>query len=442
MLSSQLDKSLKNCLREFNLRTLYSTIFLLALPLILLRLIWRGFKAPDYFKRWNERFGSIPARAGEQPLIWVHAVSVGEVEACRPLIKGLQERYPAHQILITTMTPTGSARVKSLFADSVLHVYLPYDLNFAVRRFLKAMRPQFGVIMETELWPNLILSCAEQSIPLVVANARLSARSARGYHKVKKLTRLMLQRVPLIATQTHSDRDRFIELGAFKQKIHVVGNLKYEIAVAASAVERAESIRSLWGNRPVFIAASTHDGEEEQILDAARKIRGQFRDLLLILVPRHPERFDRVTALCRRAGLTTLRRSEGKPCGSQIQVLVVDTMGELPIFYGTADVAFVGGSLVPVGGHNLLEPAALSRPVITGPHYFNFLEVTRQFLQHHAAIEVKNPEQLADCVIELLQNPQRRTEMGDAGRQLIEQSKGASQRLLNLIEVHLRHAQR
>lgn len=424
------------------MKLFYTILFYLALPLILLRLIWRGINATSYFKRWNERFGFISGRTSKQNLIWVHAVSVGEVEACRPLIHGLQQRYPEHKILITTMTPTGSDRVKSLFADKVLHVYLPYDLPFAIKRFLKAMRPQFGIIMETELWPNLILICAEKSIPVAIANARLSARSAHGYQKVSKLTRQMLQSLPLIATQTHSDRERFLQLGADKEKVHVVGNLKYEITLPASANERAESIRALWGNRPVFIAASTHEGEEEKILDATRKIRGEFHDLLLIIVPRHPERFDRVAALCRRSGLNTLRRSENKPCSSQIQALVVDTMGELSIFYGTADVAFVGGSLVAHGGHNLLEPAALSRPVITGPHYFNFLEVTRQFLEHHAAIEVKNPEQLADGVIELLKAPQRRAEMGEAGRKLIEQSKGASQRFLNLIDIHIRHGQR
>ncbi|AFI83594.1 lipid IV(A) 3-deoxy-D-manno-octulosonic acid transferase [Methylophaga nitratireducenticrescens] len=424
------------------MKVIYSILFYLALPLILMRLIWRSFKAPDYFKRWNERFGCIPSRSSKQNLIWVHAVSVGEVEACRPLIKGLQERYPEHQILITTMTPTGSARVKTLFADAMLHVYLPYDMPFAIKHFLDAMQPQFGIIMETELWPNLLLICAERSIPVVIANARLSARSARGYQKVSNFTRQMLENVPLIAAQTQSDRERFVQLGALKNKVHAVGNLKYEISLPASVLERAESIRALWGNRPSFIAASTHDGEEELILDAARTIRSQFRDLLLIIVPRHPERFDRVAALCRRSGLNTLRRSEGKPCGNQVQALVIDTMGELSVFYGTADVAFVGGSLVNHGGHNILEPAALSRPVITGPHYFNFLEVTRQFLEHHAAIEVKNPEQLADSVIELLKDPQRRAEMGDAGKLLIEQSKGASQRLLNLIDVHISHVQR
>lgn len=423
------------------MKALYSLLFYLALPFILLRLVWRGIKAPDYFKRWNERFGRIATRESTAPLIWVHAVSVGEAEACRPLISGLQQRYPAHQILITTMTPTGSARVKSLFAESVLHVYLPYDLPFAINRFLRAMRPQFGIIMETELWPNLIIACADQKIPVVIANARLSARSTRGYQKLSKFTRQMLQSIPLIATQTQTDREHFLQLGADKTTVHAVGNLKYEIALPASAMERAESMRSLWGSRPVLIAASTHEGEEEQILDAARKIRSQFKELLLILVPRHPERFDRVAALSRKAGLTTLRRSEGKPCHSQVQVLVVDTMGELTFFYGAADVAFIGGTLVPHGGHNLLEAAALSRPIITGPHYFNFLEVTRQFLQQGAAMEVTNSEQLADSVITLLSTPQQRTEMGEAGRKLIEQSKGASKRLLNLIDIHICHGQ-
>ena len=421
------------------MKAFYSLLFYLALPFILLRLIWRGIKAPDYFKRWNERFGCIATRESTVPLIWVHAVSVGEVEACRPLVSGLQQRYPAHQILITTMTPTGSSRVKSLFAETVLHVYLPYDLPFAINRFLRAMRPQFGVIMETELWPNLIISCAEHKIPVVIANARLSARSTRGYQKLSKLTRQMLQSIPLIATQTQTDREHFLQLGANKATVHAVGNLKYEIALPASTMERAESMRSLWGSRPVLIAASTHEGEEEQVLDATRKIRSQFKDLLLILVPRHPERFDRVAALSRKTGLTTLRRSEGKPCHSQIQVLVVDTMGELPFFYGAADVAFIGGTLVPHGGHNLLEAAALSRPIITGPHYFNFLEVTQQFLQQGAAMEVSNSEQLADSVIALLSTPQQRAEMGEAGKKLIEQSKGASKRLLNLIDIHICH---
>lgn len=419
------------------MRVFYSIVFVLAIPLILLRLIWRGGRASAYFKRWNERFAIKLAPASDKPLIWLHAVSVGEVEAARPLVAALQDCYPQNQILITTMTPTGSARVTKLYGDKVLHCYLPYDLPFAVKRFLKSARPTVGIIMETELWPNLIHYSAELDIPLVLANARLSARSAIGYQRIAKLTKHMLQSFELIAAQSQDDRQRLIELGADKHKVHAVGNLKFEISMPASANEQAEAMRAVWGERPVFIAASTHEGEDEIILNASRQIRAQFPDLLLILVPRHPERFDRVAALSQRAGFKILRRSENGMCSKDIQVLVVDTMGELPLFYGSCDIAFVGGSLVPRGGHNLLEPAALGRAVLIGPHYFNFNEISQQFLQAEAAFEINSSETLAEKVIELLSHPQKRAAMGEAGLNLIEHSKGASQRLLNLIKRHI-----
>lgn len=422
------------------MKFIYTLLFYLAIPFLLLRLIWRGFRAPDYLKRWPERFGFISARTSQSPLIWVHAVSVGEVEASRPLVKGLQENYPQHQLLITTMTPTGSERVKRLFGQKVLHVYLPYDMPFAIKRFLKAMRPQFGIIMETELWPNLLLTCHKQHIPLVIANARLSERSAKGYQRFAKFSRQMLQSLPLIATQTQADRQRFQALGAPAERVHAVGNLKYEINLPASLHEQAEAMRSMWGNRPVWIAASTHEGEEEIILNAAKQVRAKFNDLLLVIVPRHPERFDRVAGLCRRSGLKTLRRSENKPCPSTTQVLVVDTMGELPLFYAAADLSLIGGSMVPHGGHNLLEPAALGRAVITGPHYFNFTEITERFLQFGAVVKVNNSVELAQAASQLLADPKRRAEMGEAGLDLINQSKGASARLLNLIQRHIHHA--
>lgn len=434
MLSFLLDFRLAN---ESELRFLYSFVFILAVPLILLRLLWRGSRASAYFKRWDERFGIKPAPSASKPVLWLHAVSVGEVEAARPLVEALQAQYDSHQILITTMTPTGSARVTSLYGDKVLHCYLPYDLPFAVTRFLKSARPELGIIMETELWPNLIHHAHALDIPLVLANARLSARSAAGYQKIGKLTRVMLQQFSLIAAQSQDDRQRFIALGADKESVHTVGNLKFEIALPASLSEEAEALRSIWGNRPVFIAASTHEGEDEIILNASRKIRAAFPDLLLILVPRHPERFDKVAALSQRSGFKILRRSENGMCSRDIQVLVVDTMGELPLFYGTADIAFVGGSLVPRGGHNLLEPAALGRAVIIGPHYFNFSEISRQFLEADAAIQVNGSEMLADRVTDLLRNPQKRADMGQAGQNLIKQSQGASKRLLNLIKRHI-----
>lgn len=422
---------------ESALRYLYSFIFLLVIPFIVLRLIWRGCRASAYFKRWNERFGLKPAPTSTKPVIWVHAVSVGEVEAARPLVEGLREQYPQHQLLITTMTPTGSARVKLLYADTVLHCYLPYDLPFAVSRFLKSARPELGIIMETELWPNLIHHAHAFDIPMVLANARLSARSAAGYQRIAALTRSMLQQFSLIAAQSQDDRQRFIALGGGKGQVHAVGNLKFEIALPASLTEQAEAMRANWGNRPVFIAASTHEGEDEIILNASRQIRADFPDLLLILVPRHPERFDKVAALSQRSGFKILRRKDNGMCSRDIQVLVVDTMGELTLFYGTADIAFVGGSLVPRGGHNLLEPAALGRAVIIGPHYFNFSEISRQFLDANAALQINSSETLAAAVTDLLKNPQKRADMGQAGQNLILQSQGASKRLLNLLKRHI-----
>lgn len=426
--------SLKN---EFILRILYSTLFTLLIPVILLRLCWRGLKAPAYFKRWPERFAINQYHSTEQSRIWIHAVSVGEVEATRPLVTALQLQYPDHQILLTTMTPTGSQRVQSLYGKQVLHYYLPYDLPFCMARFIDQLSPALCIIMETELWPNLIHHCHRRNIPLVLANARMSERSAKGYRRFAKTSAQILQSFAVIAAQTQQDKQRLIDLGASKDVVHHTGSLKFEISLPAHIREQAEAMRSSWGNRPVFIAASTHEGEDELILNASRKIRASFPDLLLILVPRHPERFDKVAALSQKSGYKILRRSENGMCRSDIQVLIVDTMGELPLFYASADVAFVGGSLVPTGGHNLLEPAALERAIVVGPHYFNFKEITDRFIQANAAILVQDTKHLSDQVIALLNKPQQRAEMGEAAQLLLKQNQGASNRLLNLIKRQL-----
>lgn len=416
------------------MKLLYTTLFTLGIPFIILRLIWRGFRAPAYWQRWPERFGASPTLL-QKPVIWIHAVSVGEVEACRPIVKALQTEYPEHQLLITTMTPTGSARVKLLFSDSVAHCYLPYDLPFAIKRFLNRTKPQFGIIMETEIWPNLLSTCHQSAIPLVLANARLSERSAKGYARFPSFIRSVLNDLSLIAAQGPDDKKRFQHLGAENKKVHAIGNLKYEINLPASLKEQASAMRNMWdNNRPVLVAASTHEGEEEMLLNAARHIRAHFADLLLIIVPRHPERFDRVAALAQKSGVKTLRRSENRPCPSDVQVLIVDTMGELPLFYAASDVSFVGGSLVPHGGHNLLEPAILGRAVVTGPHFFNFNEITKQFLAADAALLVNDTEELAKTVITLLQNSEQRAQMTEAGLKLIANSQGASTRLVNLIK--------
>jgi len=420
------------------LKLLYTTLFTLGIPLLILRLLWRGLRSPAYWHRWSERFGANPKLSTDKAVIWIHAVSVGEVEASRPLVKALQSEYADHQILITTMTPTGSARVKLLFSDTVAHCYLPYDLPFAIRRFLNNSHPQFAVIMETEIWPNLISSCHQRNIPLVLANARLSERSAKGYARVSSFTKSILQKLTIIASQSIDDKKRFQQLGADNQNVHIIGNLKYEISLPASLKEQASAMRTMWhSNRPVLVAASTHEGEEEMVLNAARQIRSQFPDLLLIIVPRHPERFDRVAALAQRSGVKTLRRSEHRPCSSDVQVLVIDTMGELPLFYAASDIAFVGGSLVPHGGHNLLEPAILGRAVITGPHFFNFNDITKQFIKAQAAIQVLDTKELAETSIRLFKDSQQRAEMGEAGLQLVANSQGASSRLVNLIKHHI-----
>lgn len=420
------------------MKLLYTTLITLGLPLIILRLIWRGFRAPAYWHRWSERFGSGPTTLSAQPFIWIHAVSVGEVEACRPIAQALKEDYPHHQLLITTMTPTGSERVKLLFSDSVAHCYLPYDLPFAIQRFLDKVNPQFSIIMETEIWPNLLELCHKKNIPLVLANARMSERSAKGYARFPQFTKSILNHITLIAAQGQDDKQRFHNLGANHEKVHAIGNLKFEISLPASLQEQASAMRNIWDNdRPVLVAASTHEGEEEIILNAAHQIRAEFADLLVIIVPRHPERFDRVAALAQKSGINTLRRSENQPCPSDVQVLIVDTMGELPLFYAASDVAFVGGSLVPHGGHNLLEPAILGRAVITGPHFFNFNDITKQFLASDAALQVNDTDDLTQTVITLLHNSQQRAKMGEAGLQLIATSQGASARLAALIKQNI-----
>lgn len=423
---------------EASLKLFYTLLFTISLPIIILRLIWRGFRAPAYWHRWSERFGFASNITSNKSVIWIHAVSVGEVEATRPLVAALQAQFAEYQLLITTMTPTGSDRVTQLYSDQVAHCYLPYDLPFAINRFLNNINPSFGIIMETELWPNLLASCDKKNIPLVLANARMSEKSAQGYLRFKSLSANIVQSINLIAAQTEGDRQQFKRLGADINKVHAIGNLKYEIDLTTGLKEQADRMRDMWNkSRPVLVVASTHDGEEPLILNAARTIRGHYPDLLLIIVPRHPERFDRVAALSQRSGFTTLRRSEQKPCRSDIEVLVVDTMGELPLFYACSDVAFVGGSLVPVGGHNILEPAALGKTIITGPHVFNFKEITAQFMAADAAVMVDSTESLAEKVCELLAKPQQREQMGQAALNLIVRSQGASSRLVNLIKHHI-----
>jgi 3-deoxy-D-manno-octulosonic-acid transferase len=417
------------------MRYLYSFLFYCAVPLIFVRLWWRARLAQAYGKRWKERFAFIDLPVSAQRGLWVHAVSVGEVLAAVPLVKAIRQRYPDLPIVMTTMTPTGSARVQANFNDTVYHFYVPYDLPAVVHRFLKRVQPCAAMILETELWPNIFHQCKKRNIPLMLANARLSERSAQGYGKIKSLTKEMLSALTILGAHAKIDAERFIQLGMDPPRVHVTGSIKFEITVPTSILEQGEALRRFLGlNRPIWIAASTHEGEEEQILDAHRKVLSTLPNALLVLTPRHPERFERIVQLAKKRGFVTVSRSSGHTCSTNTQVFVGDTMGELMLFFAAVDVAFIGGSLVPNGGHNLLEPAALGVAALTGPATFNFADITRMLLDAHAAIQIQNSDELAEQVIHLLQHSDERSEMGERGREVIEQNRGALAANLVLIE--------
>lgn len=416
------------------MRALYSLLLYALTPVVVLRLAYRGLKAPAYWRRWSERFGWMPALV-ERPRIWIHAVSVGETQAALPLVQSLRERYPDHSVLITTTTPTGSQRVRELFGPEVEHVYLPYDLPGAVRRFLDASSPCIALIMETELWPNLFRGCASRRIPLLVMNARLSARSCAGYERLAGLTASTLADITHLAVQGEQDAKRFRHLGAAAAAIAVCGSIKFELQQPPSIKEQAAVLRRDFGvERPVWIAASTHEGEDTQVLDAFDQLRVLLPDALLVLVPRHPERFAAVAQLCRGRGYDVVQRTEGQACAPDTQVFIGDTMGELPLFFAACDVAFMGGSLVETGGHNMLEPAALGVPVVFGPHVFNFEEISARLLETGAAKQVSDAAQLAATVSDWLQDANARYEAGQRGSAFVERNRGARERMLGLIE--------
>lgn len=415
------------------LRYLYTGLVYLIFPLALLRLYWRGRRDPEHRQRWRERLGWIPPLP-EPGCLWIHAVSVGETRAALPLIRALRERYPDAPLLVTTTTLTGSRQVREALGTRVYHVYAPFDLPGAVARFLRGARPRLAVIMETELWPNLLRQCAAAGIPVLIANARLSERSARGYGRIRWLTGSMLRDVTLIAAQAGADAERFRTLGA--PRVEVVGNLKYDLRLPVDLPEQGLRLRRerLGANRPAWIAASTHAGEDEVILDAFAFLRPRWPELLLLLVPRHPERFDGVAALCQQRGLPVIRRSAEQPCPPETAVFLGDSMGELLQFYAAADLAFVGGSLVATGGHNVLEPALLGLPVLFGPHMFNFTEAGQRLLEAEAAWQVTDAATLATAVDRLLANPERRRAAGERGRAVVERHRGALAALLARVE--------
>lgn len=418
----------------------YTWLLRLLVPAILLRLFLRGWRQRDYWRRIPERFGFVASPGGDQPIVWIHAVSVGEARAALPLVRALAQRHPDYRVWLTTMTPTGSATVRSLFAERVAHSYVPYDLPSAIERFLERVRPVAAIMMETEIWPNLYHRLAARGVPIVMANVRLSERSFRRYLKLKGLTRATLAQVSAFAAQSEADAERLRALGAPAQAVYVTGSVKFELELPASLHEAAQGLRREWGAlRPVWVAGSTHEGEEPLLLEAYRALKGRFPDQLLVLVPRHPERFSAVARLARRQGLRTALRSEtrGAALDPAVEVLVGDSMGELMLFYGAADVAFIGGSLVPKGGQNLLEAAALGKPVVFGPHMFNFREIARLALERGAAVQVHDAAALCAALGDFLGNANRRFAAGEAGRRLIEENRGAAARTLALVEEQL-----
>lgn len=416
-------------LHTCGMRLLYLFVLHLITPLVLLRLLWRSLKMTAYRRRIGERFGGGP-RAGGDVAVWVHAVSVGESLAALPLIRRLVEQHGKGHVWVTTTTPTGSERVLAALGDQVIHTYAPYDLPVAVKRFLDRAQPAQVVIMETELWPTLFRHLRRRSIPLVIANARLSPRSFAGYSRVAGFARDVLGDVTLVAAQSPLDATRFTALGA--PQVEVLGNLKFDIDAPATQVEIGRALRrQLGAGRPVWIAASTHEGEEAAALSAHARVRAHYPEACLILVPRHPQRFGDVARLIEKTGFAYVRRSAlgDAPCPAPA-VLLGDSLGEMWMYLAAADVAFVGGSLVPVGGHNVLEPAVLGVPVLFGPQMHNFLPARELLLNAGAAVEVSDAAQLVSWLLALLDDAAARQRMGEDGRRSVLANRGALERLL------------
>jgi len=422
------------------MRFIYSAFFYLLVPFIAARLLFRGLRSYAYFRRWSERFGfasqSKFISKSSKDNIWLHAVSVGEVLAAVPLVRSLQEKYPDYRLTITCMTPTGSERIKAAFGDSVDHCYAPYDMPDSVARFIKRVKPKILIVMETELWPNTIAACHKRNIPVLLANGRLSEKSASAYRRIQPLVGPMLAQLTAVAAQHGDDGVRFTDLGLTNSTLTVTGNIKFDLSLDKPLREKAQQLLGEWrgaSERPILLVASTHRGEDEIILKAFAQIKTQIDNLLLVLVPRHPERFNQVAELCTSAGFNLARRSSADKV-ERADILLGDTMGELMCFFGACDIAFVGGSLVPSGGHNMIEPAAWGVPILTGPHLFNFSEASQLLLEGNAMQVCQSAEQMAEQVVELLENQTRRAEMGGAAQRIADANRGALDKLLRVIE--------
>jgi 3-deoxy-D-manno-octulosonic-acid transferase len=420
------------------LRSVYTALLYVFAPIALAGTALRGVRDPAYRDRLPERLGFTRVFQGvDAHPIWVHAVSVGEVQAAAALIRVLLKKYPQRPLLITTATPTGAQRVRALFSDSVRHAYLPYDLPGAVRRFLDRARPAVAIVMEREIWPNLFSECRRREIAVLLASARISERSAVRHRKFASLFGEALASNVKVAAQTASDAERYRSIGA--RDVEVTGNVKFDIEAPVAAKQAGESLRAAqFAERLVWVAGSTHEGEEDQVLAAHQWVMRQRPDALLILVPRHPNRFDAVRSWLKSKQVTFVARSRGEQVTSATSVLLADTLGELMMFYAAADIAFVGGSLIAtVGGHNLLEPAVLERPVLVGPHNFNAPDIAQLMFEAGAARQVNSPVQLAQATLELAANAELRASMGKRGSEMVAANRGALDRVVRLVEARL-----
>ncbi len=415
------------------MRFVYICIAYLISPLVIGALAFRGFRDRSHWQGFSQRFG-LGSKLGQRS-IWVHAVSVGEVQAAVPLIEALLKRFPTIPLVLTTVTPTGRGRAKALFGSRVDVRYVPIDLPGGVRRFFQRVRPQLALILETEIWPNLYHRCGRLGVPLVLASARISPRSVNSYRRLVGLFRETLSHGIFIAAQSAEDAERFISIGANPKLTHVVGNIKFDFGYPPDMEAKGHELRRLLGvHRPVWVAGSTHAIEEDALLAAHRLIRERFSNALLVLVPRHPPRFAEVATSLRSQGVRFATRTAGGPVAPETQVYLLDTLGELPPFYAAGDVAFVGGSLVPIGGHNLLEPAALSLPIVAGPHNFNSADIARMLVERGAVRIVHDAAQLAAVVGGLLADPTARATMGASGRKAVDDNRGAVARLMQFLE--------
>lgn len=410
---------------------LYTLLLYLALPFVPLKLLWRGIKQPEYLQHWAERFGFYHLQP-IKPIIWIHCVSVGETRAAAPLVKILLTQYPQYQLLLTHTTPTGRATSEQLFGNEVLRVYLPYDVPYAVNRFVKHFKPKLGLIMETELWFNLIEACDRHNVPQLLLNARLSEKSAKGYVQLGRLVQTGLSKFALIAAQSNEDEARFKLLGA--PHTMVAGNLKFDATAPADNALLGQQLRSLFGNtRTVFVAASTREGEEPMVLDAVANL-----PLLTVIVPRHPQRFDEVEQLLKDRNIPYVRRSRlTAPITEDIQVVLGDSMGELYTYYAASDFAFIGGSLLKYGGQNLIEAASMGKPILIGKYTYNFAEATKGAVQSGAATQVRDVENLRAKIQFLLDNPSKREKMGQAALDFSKASTGTTVRMMQLIGQYL-----